>query len=84
MGIDSLSKIGNIVGISESKLKECITANTFTNKIEALKKEGSSLFGIKGTPGNVIINNESGEYVVIPGALPYASFEAAVKKILGK
>jgi hypothetical protein len=26
---------------------------------------GGSLFGITGTPGNILVNNETGEYQVI-------------------
>jgi len=40
------------------------------------------VFGITGTPGNVIINNETGEYEVISGAYPAEEFEAKINSIM--
>jgi hypothetical protein len=30
-----------------------------------MQNAGAELFGITGTPGNVIVNNETGEYEII-------------------
>jgi protein-disulfide isomerase len=47
-------------------------------------EEGAKLFGVSGTPGTVLLNTESGEWVLISGAYPYEAFEAEIKKLLGK
>jgi len=39
------------------------------------------LFGVSGTPGNVIIDNESGEFVLIPGAYPMEKFEEEIENL---
>lgn len=84
LDVDSLSAIGTSLGISQSALKECISSNKDAQLLAQHKNEWSGVFGINGTPGTVIINNESGEYILIPGAVPYPQFESAVKKLLGK
>ena len=37
--------------------------------------EWSTLFWVTGTPWNVILNTESGEYVLVAGAYPTSEFE---------
>jgi protein-disulfide isomerase len=44
-------------------------------------QEGQS-FGINGTPGNLIVDNEKGTYTVVAGAYPMEAFEAEITKIL--
>ena len=44
-------------------------------------KRGTALFGVTGTPGNVLINNETGEYEVLSGAYPTASFEQIIDRL---
>lgn len=46
--------------------------------------EGSSLFSVNGTPGNVLINNKTGKYEVISGAFPEGSFDAAIARLLAE
>ncbi|USN57877.1 MAG: hypothetical protein H6767_06005 [Candidatus Peribacteria bacterium] len=48
------------------------------------QKIGADTFGITGTPGNVLINNETGEYEVLSGAYPTASFEDVIDRLLAK
>lgn len=42
---------------------------------------GQTLFGITGTPGNVLLNTETGEYEVVSGAYPAATFETTIAKL---
>jgi protein-disulfide isomerase len=50
--------------------------------VNAQVQEGQS-FGINGTPGNIVVDNAKGTYVVIAGAYPTEAFEAEITKILG-
>jgi hypothetical protein len=45
---------------------------------------GQATFGVTGTPGNVLINNATGEYEVLSGAYPTPAFEAIIDKLLAK
>ena len=63
------------IGLDEAKFKECLTSGKYASKVQTQMSEGSSLFGINGTPGNVIVNTENWEYVVVAGAYPASEFE---------
>lgn len=70
--------------LNQDTLKSCID-NEETKDIVAQKfSTGSEKFGITGTPGNVLINNETGEYKIISGAYPADTFIATVNELLGK
>lgn len=40
-------------------------------------------FWITGTPGNVLINNETGEYTIVSGAYPASEFITQTNRLLG-
>ena len=63
-------------------IETCLDDGKYGEKVDAHLAEGSTLFGVTGTPGSVLINNETGEYEVISGAYPTATFEAAIDKLL--
>jgi hypothetical protein len=46
--------------------------------------EGSSKFGVNGTPGNVLINTKTGKYEVVSGAQPEANFDAAITRLMAE
>lgn len=60
--------------------KQCIESGKYTQRVADQLAEWSRLFGINGTPGNVIINTESGEFVVLAGAYPSSEFETVINK----
>jgi protein-disulfide isomerase len=70
------------LGADKTKLEACVTANTYDSKITAQLATGQKLFGITGTPGNVLINNLTWEYEVISGAYPTDTFVATIDKLL--
>ena len=43
---------------------------------------GQTLFGITWTPGNVILNIETGEYEVVSGAYPADTFESTINSLV--
>jgi hypothetical protein len=43
--------------------------------------QGNELFGVNGTPGNVIIDRETGNYVLVSGAYPLDAFIEAVNTL---
>ena len=63
------------VGLNEAEFKTCMTENKFATQWNAEMSEGQSLFGVSGTPGNVMINTDTKEYVVVAGAYPASEFE---------
>ena len=63
-------------------LNKCIAENKYVDKINSQMKVGAETFGITWTPWNVLINNESWEYVVISGAYPKESFIKNIDNLL--
>jgi len=72
------------IGLDKEKIQECIDENKFLNKINSQMKVWADNFGITWTPGNVLINNETWEYVVISGAHPKESFIKNIDDLLSE
>ena len=69
---------------SEDSIKDCLSSGKYTDKVTAEMETGASLFGITGTPGNILVNNETGEYEVISWAYPTSAFEEVIDKLLAE
>lgn len=80
---DNVKDIASAIGLKKSSFADCLTSEKTIAKVNAQVQEGQS-FGINGTPGNLVVDNEKGTYVVIAGAYPSENFEAEINKILGK
>jgi thioredoxin-related protein len=39
------------------------------------------LFGVSGTPGNVIVDKQTGKFILIPGAYPPEKFIEEIEKM---
>lgn len=64
------------------QIKQCAEAKTYEAKIQGNMAEGQDVFGVRGTPGNVILDTRTGRWILIPGAYPQEAFETAVKAFL--
>lgn len=79
--IDSVLKE---IGVDAKKVQTCVDSGKYKDKINASQSEGSSKFGVNGTPGNVLINTKTGKYEVVSGAQPEANFDAAIARLLAE
>lgn len=79
-----LLKEAEDLGWNKASLETCLDNETYSAKVDAQMERGSTLFGVTGTPGNVLINNETGEYEVISGAYPTSSFVEIIDKLLAE
>ena len=70
------------LGANEDSLEECVDSKKYVDKVNGQMEKGTSLFGVTGTPGNVLINNETGEYEVISWAYPTSAFETTIDELL--
>ncbi|MDD2908050.1 MAG: thioredoxin domain-containing protein [Candidatus Gracilibacteria bacterium] len=78
---ETLLKEAVKLGADETKLNKCLEDKTFTKKVADQMQTGTDLFGITGTPGNVLINNATGEYEVISGAYPAEAFSSLIDRL---
>ena len=72
------------VGLNADTIKKCVDSGKFKARVDAHMAEGSSKFGVNGTPGNVLINTKTGKYEVVSGAQPEANFDAAIGRLLAE
>ena len=69
------------LGLDGAAFKECLISGRHLARVQADFAEGSRA-GITGTPGNILINNVTGEVRAKSGAVPLASITAAVEQLL--
>lgn len=72
--MDGLKNIAVELGVNSSDLDKCIDEWRYTKAVEDMMSQWARLFGVSGTPGNVIIDRETGKYEVVPGAYPAETF----------
>ena len=68
-------------GLDGDAVMDCVNAWTYTQKVKDQMAFGQSL-GVTGTPGNIVINNETLDYVKVSGAVPATSFDAPIASYL--
>ena len=73
--VDALASLAECFGADAATIAACVNNGDKSAEVDTTMSEGSN-FGISGTPSSVIINNESGEYIVVPGAYPADAFAA--------
>ena len=79
--MDSLIGIAAWLGVDEAALRGCVDEWRYTQAVNDGMSQASSLFGVNGTPGNVIIDRETGNYRLISGAYPVDEFVKAINEL---
>lgn len=67
---------------NKEALESCLSADTYSEKVDNQLQTGQEVFGVTGTPGNVLVNMETGEYEVISGAYPKENFISVIDRLL--
>ena len=75
--------VAESIGADIDTLNNCLQSWTHTSKVNSHKAEWASL-GVTGTPGNVIIDTITWEYVYLSWAHPVASFKQVIDVFLAK
>ncbi len=79
--VPDLDKIIGELGYDVATINSCITSAKFADKIKEQQDAGTAA-NVSGTPGVVIINTETKEAKVLPGAVPFADVKAAIDEVL--
>ena len=79
--IDKLVPLAKEIGLDENEFQSCLNSGRYTGRVQEDLREGSRI-GITGTPGNILLNNETGEVTVLPGAKPANILEANISRML--
>lgn len=68
-------------GIDATELETCVNGGEFAQKVTDQMAFGRSL-GVTGTPGNIVLNNETLEFTKVSGAVPATAFDASITSYL--
>ena len=79
--IDGLINIATELGVDKSALQSCVDEWKYKQAINDGMTQASTLFGVNGTPGNVIIDRETGNYKLVSGAYPADEFVNAINEL---
>ena len=71
------------LGLDKTNFASCLTSPETIATVNSQIQEWQG-FGVNGTPGNLVVDNTKGTFVLIAGAYPIETFVAEVDKILGK
>ncbi len=69
------------LGLNTSKFNSCFESKKYSDLIQK-QMAGGSAAGVQGTPGNIVVNNTTGETRLVSGAQPLTAFKAAVEDLL--
>ncbi|HCI03682.1 MAG: DsbA family protein [Candidatus Peribacteraceae bacterium] len=69
------------IGLNAAKFTKCLDSDKYADKVAA-HMEGGTKAGVRGTPGNIVINNKKGEAELISGAQPFDNFKKVIDDML--
>ncbi|HSH43191.1 MAG TPA: DsbA family protein [Arenicellales bacterium] len=68
------------IGLDEESFSECLESGRHEERVKADLAEGVRA-GVSGTPGNILLNNETGEALARAGAQPLDALKQAVEEL---
>jgi len=81
LSVDSLVPLAGEIGLDVIAFRTCFDSGLFAARVQEDFDEGARI-GVTGTPGNIILNNETGEAVPAAGAIPYKSLRTVIDRLL--
>jgi len=82
--VSAITALGVEAGVPSTSIESCIENGDVKDLVADKFSRWREVFGITGTPGNVIINNETGEYEVVSGAYPAETFISVIERMLAE
>lgn len=79
--IASLVPLAVELGMDETKFRECLDSGRTAGRVKEDYEEGQKS-GITGTPGNILLNNRTGQVRVVSGAASSARLRAAIDSLM--
>lgn len=68
------------IGLDEAGFRECLDSGRHAERVRE-DLEGGMRAGVNGTPGNILVNNETGEALMRAGAQPLEALRDAVAEL---
>jgi protein-disulfide isomerase len=70
-----------IAGVDSAEVERCLNAWTYAQKVRDAMAFGARLT-VTGTPGNIIFNRATGNFVKVSGAVPVEAFDAQLSSMV--
>ena len=77
----ALAPLAAEIGLDRTAFSECLDSERMARRVKVQHQGGISA-GIRGTPGNVLIHNQTGEVEVFSGAASFEQMKGAVERLL--
>jgi len=81
--LDGLVPLAVELGLDEAPFRDCLEQGRTAARVQEDYDEGVAI-GISGTPGNVLLDRETGRVRVLPGAVPLAALRGAIDELLAQ
>lgn len=78
---EKLVPLARELGLPEPKFRECLDTGKYAQHVQD-DMDGGSKAGVSGTPGNILLDTETGKTRLIPGAVPLSTFTSAIDEFL--
>jgi protein-disulfide isomerase len=69
------------IGLDQAKFQVCLDSGKYTARVQDDFTEGTNS-GISGTPGNILLHNQTGGVKLIVGALPVEALKTEIDQML--
>lgn len=79
--VNNLVPLAVEIGLEEKPFKQCLESEEMRERVRR-DYENGVLSGISGTPGNIFINNKTGQVIAAAGALPVQRLQRIVDELL--
>ncbi len=79
--IDGLVPLAKELGLDGEAFRKCLEEGRYTQRVKEDFEDGVRA-GIRGTPGNILLNNETGSAVPRSGAAPFESLKRLIDRLL--
>lgn len=80
---EQMAKLALEVGVDENAMNDCLNSGKYDSLVAAQMADATDV-GVTGTPGNIILNNETGEAIRIDGAQKQELFEKFIDEMLAE
>ncbi|SIR00188.1 DsbA family protein [Aquipseudomonas alcaligenes] len=80
-GVENIGSIARMVGAEEKAFTECLNSGKYQQLVKKQIEKGIEL-GVTGTPGTFVVDNTTGNRLLVKGAQPPQAFLQAVEQLV--
>jgi protein-disulfide isomerase len=79
--VNGLVPLAKEIGLDGDSFRECLDERRYADRVREDLDEGVRI-GVRGTPGNILLNNETGAAIPRPGAAPFETLKSLIDRLL--